>query len=76
MKLLLLFLFVVQTYADIKCGNLTCTGLNKCKESQSIASDNSIVYTCVFDANHLWWIVPVSMLFAGVVWFVLPRQDR
>ena len=70
MKLLLLFLFVIQTYADT-CGyyNETCGALEHCAEN--IDGD----WECDFNADHLWWIIPVSLLVLCTVCY-LPSQDR
>lgn len=72
MKLLLLFLFVIQTYADT-CGyyNETCGALEHCADA-----NNDGDWECVFNADHLGWIVPVAILVVCGVCVLLPRQDR
>lgn len=65
MKLLLLFLLLVQTYADEKCEEFTCTGLDHC-----IDADDDGYNECVFNPAHLYWIVPLIIIIL-IIWCII-----
>jgi len=65
MKLLLLFLLLVQTYADEKCEEVTCTGLDHC-----IDADDDGYNECRFNPEHLGWMFAIIIVVL-IIWCII-----